>query len=54
MGEECKVAYTNYNYKTRSTSIFTDPYVAKHLSLLHDKYVIISTDKANTNIVCVC
>jgi hypothetical protein len=54
MGEEFKVAYTNYNYKTRSTSIFTDPYVAKHLSLLHDKYVIISTDKANTNIVFVC
>ena len=54
MGEECKVAYANYNYKTRSTSIFTDPYVAKHLSLLHDKYVIISTDKANTNIVFVC
>ena len=25
---------------TRSTSIFKDPNVAKHLSLLHDKYVI--------------
>ena len=31
---------------TRSTSIFMDPHVAKHLSLLHDKYVIVSADKA--------
>jgi hypothetical protein len=39
---------------TRSTSIFKDPNVAKHLSLLHDKYVIVSADKAPDNIVCVC
>ena len=39
---------------TRSTSIFKDPNVAKHLSLLHDKYVIISADKAPNNIVFVC
>ena len=37
-----------------STSNFKDPYVAKHLSLLHDKYVIISADKAPSNIVFVC
>jgi hypothetical protein len=30
---------------------FKDPNVAKHLSLLHDKYVIVSTDKAPNNIV---
>jgi hypothetical protein len=35
----------------RSTSIFKDPNVAKHLSSLHDKYVIFSTDKAHNNIV---
>ena len=39
---------------TRSTSIFKDPNVAKHLSLLHDKYVIVSADKAPSNIVFVC
>jgi len=39
---------------TRSTSIFKDPKVAKHLSLLHVKYVIFSTDKAPNNIVFVC
>ena len=39
---------------TRSTSIFKDPNVAKHLSLLHDKYVIVSADKAPNNIVVVC
>jgi hypothetical protein len=36
---------------TRSTSIFKDPNVAKHLSLLHDKYVIVSADKVPNNIV---
>ena len=39
---------------TRFTSIFKDPNAAKHLSLLHDKYVIVSADKAPTNIVFVC
>jgi len=39
---------------TRSTSIFKDPNVAKHLSLLNDKYVIISADKTPNNIVFVC
>jgi hypothetical protein len=39
---------------TRSTSIFKDPNVAKHLSLLHDKYGIVSADKAPNNIVFVC
>jgi len=39
---------------TRSTSIFKDPNVFKHLSLLHDKYVIVSADKAPNNIVFVC
>jgi hypothetical protein len=39
---------------TRSTSVFKDPNVAKHLSLLHGKYVIVSADKAPNNIVFVC
>jgi hypothetical protein len=39
---------------TRSTSIFKDPNVAKHLSLLHDKYVIVSADKFHNDIVFVC
>ena len=38
---------------TRSTSIFKDPNVAKHLSLLHDTYGIVSADKALT-ILFVC
>ena len=36
---------------TRFTSIFKDPNVAKHLSLLHDKFIIVSADKAPNNIV---
>jgi hypothetical protein len=39
---------------SRCTSIFKDPNVAKHLFFLHDKYVIVSADKAHSNIVCVC
>ena len=38
---------------TRSTTIFKDPNVAKHLSLLHDKYEIVSTEKTPNDIVCV-
>jgi len=30
---------------TRSTSIFKDPNITKHMSLLHDKYVIVSVYK---------
>jgi hypothetical protein len=36
---------------SRSTSIFKDPNVAKHLSLLHDKYVIVSAENTPINIV---
>ena len=39
---------------TRSTLIFKYSNVAKHLSLLHGKYVIVSADKAPNNIVFVC
>jgi hypothetical protein len=38
----------------RSTSTFKNPNVARHLSLLHDKYVFVSADKAPNNIVFVC
>jgi hypothetical protein len=61
MGEECEVSLYKLEFKklsgsmsTRSTSIFKDPNVAKHLSLLHDKHVIIPADKAPNNIVVVC
>ena len=39
---------------TRSTSISKDSNFAKYLCLLHDKYVIVSADKAPNNIVFVC
>ena len=35
-------------------SIFKAPNVAKHLSHLHDKYIVIPADKAPNNIVFVC
>jgi hypothetical protein len=36
------------------TSIFKDTNVAKHLSLPHGKYVIVSADKTPNNIIFVC
>ena len=39
---------------TRTTLIFNNPNVAKHLPHLHDKYVVVPAYKAPTNIVFVC
>ena len=39
---------------TRSTPIFKDQYFSKHMSLLHDKHVIVSADKAPNDIVFLC
>ena len=39
---------------TRAPSIFKDPQVAKMLSQLQDKYVIVPVDKAPNNIVFIC
>jgi hypothetical protein len=36
---------------TRPTLIFKDTNVAKHMSCLHDKYVVVAADKAPNNIV---
>ena len=41
-------------FRKSTTSIFKDPNVAEHLSLLHHKYVIVSADKDPNNIVFVC
>ena len=49
-----RIKQLSKSMSTRTTSIFKDPNVAKHLSLLHDKYVIVSADKAPNNIVFVC
>jgi hypothetical protein len=44
----------NGSMSIRSTSIFIDQNVAKHMPLLHDKCIIVSADKAPNNIVFVC
>ena len=36
---------------TRSIPIFKDPNVAEHMSLLHDKYVIVFANKTPNSIV---
>ena len=51
---ECSGGAIGSNPVTRSTAIFKDPNVVKHLSLLHDKYVIAAADKAPNNIDFVC
>ena len=38
----------------QATSIFKDPKIAKHLSYLHDKLVVVPAVKAPNNIVFVC
>ena len=48
---QIRIKTSRGSMSTRSTSIFKNPNVAKHLSLLHDKYVIVSADKAPNNIV---
>ena len=49
-----KIKKLSGSMDTPSTSIVRDPNVAYNLSLLHDKYVIVSPDKAPSNIVFVC
>jgi len=51
--DQCQ-EFKHLSMSTRSTSIIEDPNVAKHLSLLHEKYVIVSADKSPSNIVFVC
>jgi len=51
---QIRITKLSGSMSTRSTSIFKDPNAAKHLSLLHDKYVIVSANKAPSNIVFVC
>ena len=51
---QIRITKLNGSLNIRSISIVKDPNVAKHLSLLHDKYVIVSADKAPNNFVVVC
>jgi len=39
---------------TKTTSVFKDPGVAETLSIIHNKYVVVSADKASNNIVLFC
>ena len=51
---QIRIKKLNGSMSTGSTAIFKDPNVAKHMSLLHDKYVVVSADKAPNNVVFVC
>ena len=44
----------NRSMSVNATSVFKDPDVAKTLSTIHDKYVVVPADKAQNNIVFVC
>jgi hypothetical protein len=51
-----QVFFYIWNGSARKTSILKEPNVEKHLSQLHDKYVVVPADKAPINIffkVCV-
>ena len=51
---QIRIKQLSQSIRTPTTSIFKDPNVAKYLSLLHDKYVIVSADKATNKISFVC
>ena len=40
--------------RTKATSIFNNPDVAKTLSTIHDNYVVVPADQAPDNIMFVC
>ena len=44
----------NGSMSTRKNINLKDPNIAKHMSLLHDKYAIVSADKSPSNIGFVC
>ena len=48
---QIKIKKLNWSMSTRTTSIFKDPNVAKHLSHFHDKYVVVPADKIPNHIV---
>ena len=51
---QIRIKKTQWVYEHSLYINLKNPYVAKHLSLLHDKYVIVFVDKAPINIVFVC
>ena len=51
---QSRVKKLNGSINAHATSIFKDLKVAKHLSYLDDKYVVVPADKAPNNIVFVC
>ena len=50
---QIRIKKTQWVYDHSSTPIFKDPNIAKQLSLLHDKYVTLYTDKAPKQ-YCIC
>ena len=51
---QIRIKKTQWVYEHSLYINLKNPYVAKHLSLLHDKYVIVFVDKAPINIAFVC
>ena len=51
---QIRIKNLNGSINDHPTSIFKDQNVAKHLSYLHDKYVVVPADKTPSNIVFVC
>ena len=51
---QIRIKTLNGSIKLMQDLFSKDPNVAKHLSYLHDKYVVVHADKAPNNIVFVC
>ena len=49
-----KINKLNVSIVTPATSILKNPNVAKHLSYLHDKYIVVPAEKVPNNICFLC
>jgi len=49
-----KINKFNVSIVTGATSILKNPNVAKHLSYLHDKYIVVPAEKVPNNIWFLC
>ena len=51
---QIRIKKLNGSINIHATSIFKDPNVTKHVSYLHEKYIVVSVDKSINKIFFVC
>ena len=51
---KCRIYMVSRSVDTKPISIFDDEVVSRHLTDLHDRFVIVPADKASNNVVFIC